>query len=171
MDKKNDKVSFLYASLKEAQDNIRTYDTKAQIVGIGYIFTISMLTKLMDMSFLHSNVILTSLEYFLMLAPIVLFASVLYPTRKLAPSILRNRNNVKGMYYPNPNDIDSVDSFINMIDDINIKDELAYELLKVSVLRDLKRKRFLRALLFASLSLLALLILQILLMNKIPLSL
>ena len=170
MDKKFDKVSFLYASLKEAQDNIRTYDTKAQIVGIGYIFTMSMLAKLLDMSFLHSGLILTALEYLLMLAPIILFTSVLYPTRKLAPSILRNRSNVKALFYPSPSEIDSVDSFLNMLDDIKIKDELAYELLKVSVLRDLKRKRFLRALLYASLSLLAIFILQILVMYEIPLN-
>ena len=84
------------------------------------------------------------------------------PQESLAPSILRNRKNVKATYYPNPKDIDSVDSFINQLDEINIKNELSYELMKVSVLRDLKRKRFLRALIFASVSLAALFSLQVL---------
>ncbi len=162
MNKQNDKVTFLYSSLKEAQDNIRTYDTKAQIVGIGFIFTIGMITKSFDVSTQHSTLGSTVVLLFLMLAPVILFASVLYPTRKIAPSILRNRKNIKGMYYLNSKSIDSVDSFINQFDDINIEDELAYELLKVTVLRDLKRKRFLRALLFASLSFISLLAIQIL---------
>ncbi|MBL4772753.1 MAG: hypothetical protein JKX98_03895 [Alcanivoracaceae bacterium] len=162
MDKKFEKITFLYSSLKEAQDNIRTYDTKAQIVGIGYIFTIGMITKSIDIDFHQSNIILSLIILLLMLTPIVFFAAVLYPTRKLAPSILRNRSNVKAMYYPSPNELVSVDSFIKQFDDINIEDELAYELLKVSVLRNLKRKRFLRALLFASLSFGLLIVLQIL---------
>ena len=162
LNNKQEKVAFLYSSLKEAQDNIRTYDTKAQIVGIGYIFTIGMITKSIDIDFHQSNIALTLIILLLMLTPLVFFAAVLYPTRKLAPSILRNRANVKGMYYPSPDEIDSVDTFIKQIDEINIEDELAYELLKVSVLRDLKRKRFLRALLLASLSFVTLVILQLL---------
>lgn len=158
----NDKIIFLYSSLKEAQDNIRTYDAKAQIVGIGFIFTIGMITKLFDISAHHSTLISTILLLFLMLTPVVLFAAVLYPTRKIAPSILRNRKNVKGVYYLNSKEVDSVDSFIKIYEDINIDEELVYELLKVSVLRDLKRKRFLRALLFSSLSFVALLTMQVL---------
>lgn len=162
MTEKFTKITFLYSSLKEAQDNIRTYDTKAQIMGIGFIFTIGMIAKFINIDSEQLNDIKTIIIMFLVLSPIVLFASVLYPTRKLAPSILRNRKNVKAVYYPNPKVINSVDSFINQLDDINIKDELAYELLKVSVLRDLKRKRFLRALIFASISLLTLFSLQVL---------
>lgn len=33
-------VSFLNASLGEAPSTVRAYDTKAQIVGIGYIFAL-----------------------------------------------------------------------------------------------------------------------------------
>lgn len=162
MNQQNDKITFLYSSLKEAQDNIRTYDTKAQIVGIGYIFTIGMITKSFDVSVQHSALVSTVVLLFLMLAPVIFFASVLYPTRKIAPSILRNRKNIKGLYYLSSKEVDSVDSFINQFNDINIEDELSYELLKVSVLRDLKRKRFLRALLLASLSFILLLTMQIL---------
>jgi hypothetical protein len=161
MDIKQNKVTFLYSALKEAQDNIRTYDTKAQIVGIGFIFTIGMIIKSININFYQVGTLITTVTWILMLCPIVLFASVLYPTRKLAPSILRNRKNVNALYYLNPKEIDSVDSFIKQIDNINIENELAYELLKVSVLRDLKRKRFLRAMLFASLSFVTLLAIQI----------
>jgi hypothetical protein len=161
MDIKQNKVTFLYSALKEAQDNIRTYDTKAQIVGIGFIFTIGMILKSINLDFYQIGTLITPFIWILMLCPIVLFASVLYPTRKLAPSILRNRKNVNALYYLNPKEIDSVDSFIKQIDDINIENELAYELLKVSVLRDLKRKRFLRAMLFASLSFITLLTVQL----------
>jgi hypothetical protein len=161
MSTKKDKETFLYSALKEAQDNIRTYDTKAQIVGIGFIFTIGMIIKSINVDFYQLGTLTTIIIWILMLGPIVLFASVLYPTRKLAPSILRNRKNVKALYYLNPKEIDSVDSFIKQVDEIEIEEELAYELLKVSVLRDLKRKRFLKAMMFASLSFAILLIVQI----------
>lgn len=161
MDKKQSKVTFLYSALKEAQDNIRTYDTKAQIVGIGFIFTVGLIIKSINIDFYQIGTLITSITWILMLFPIVLFASVLYPTRKLAPSVIRNRKNVNALYYLNPKEVDSVDSFVKQIDDINIENELAYELLKVSVLRDLKRKRFLRAMLFASLSFTTLLALQV----------
>ena len=82
MTDKLNKITFLYSSLKEAQDNIRTYDTKAQIMGIGFIFTIGMIAKFINIDSAQLNGINTLVILFLILSPIVLFASVLYPTRK-----------------------------------------------------------------------------------------
>jgi len=41
-------LAFLMASLKEVQDTVRAYDTKAQIVGVGYIFAIGIIIDLAD---------------------------------------------------------------------------------------------------------------------------
>ena len=163
MQKDLNTLNFLYASLKEAQDNIRTYDTKAQIVGIGFIFTIGTITKLTHLELLESQsgVLLLVLSWALIMIPLISFVSVLYPTRKIAPSILRGRKEVQALFYLHPNEVKSLNEYVKQLDEINVKRELAYELMKVSVLRELKRKRFLRAIFVSSLSLLSLLCFQI----------
>jgi len=39
-------ISFLFSALKEAQDSIRAFDVKAQIVGIGYIFATGIIAAI-----------------------------------------------------------------------------------------------------------------------------
>ena len=39
-------VQGVLAALKEVQDTVRAYDTKAQIVGVGFIFSIGIITGL-----------------------------------------------------------------------------------------------------------------------------
>jgi len=157
------KLSFLYASLKEAQDNIRTYDTKAQIVGIGYIFTFGAMTKLSDSATLiyQSNLLNISVLWALIVFPLIAFVSVLYPTRKMAPSVIRGREVVKALFYLHPWEIDSVNEYVKQLKDMDLEQELSYELFKVSVLRDLKRKRFLKAILLSSLGLSVLFAIQV----------
>jgi len=41
-----DALTFMLASLKEGQDTVRAYDTKAQIVGVGYISAIGIIENL-----------------------------------------------------------------------------------------------------------------------------
>jgi len=152
---------FLYAALKEAQDNIRTYDTKAQIVGIGFIFTIGMVVKFNTWTAIseqwnHLAIITT---WLLIIVPVVLFGSVLYPTRRMAPEVLKNQEIVKGLFYMNK--VESVAEYTRHLCDMDIEQELSYELLKVSYLRDLKRRRFLQAMSVASLSLVCLFVLQL----------
>lgn len=158
----NQKCQFLYAALKEAQDNIRTYDTKAQIVGIGFIFTIGMATRFNTWSAVPTEWQLWAIigTWVLIIVPAVLFGAVLYPTRRFAPSVLRNKELVKGMFYMN--EIESVADYVKQLNNMDTEQELAYEMLKVSYLRDLKRRRFLNALLSASISLLLLFALQFL---------
>ena len=158
------KCQFLYAALKESQDNIRTYDTKAQIVGIGFIFTIGMATKFHTWAATPDSWQLWAIvmTWVLIIVPVVLFGAVLYPTRRFAPSVLRNKDLVKGMFYMNQVEVESVADYVEQLTDMETEQELAYELLKVSYLRDLKRQRFLKALTAATSSLLLLFVLQIL---------
>ncbi len=144
---------FLYAALKEAQENIRTYDTKAQIVGIGFIFTIGMMIKFNTWNGNASQwqQMIIFLSWVFIIIPLVCFGSVLYPTRRVAPHVLKNKTIVKGLYYLN--DAENVTEYVSQLSQMNIEQELSYELLKVSYLRDLKRHRFLRAMSMASISL------------------
>ena len=153
---------FLYATLKEAQDNIRTYDTKAQIVGIGFIFTIGMLIKFNTWGHLATQwqQAATLCNWVLITLPVVCFGSVLYPTRRVAPHVLKNKEVVKGLFYMNG--AANVTEYVTQLNNIDLQQELSYELLKVSYLRDLKRQRFLRAMSMASISLLLMLLLLLL---------
>ena len=154
------KCFFLYAALKESQDNIRTYDTKAQIVGIGFIFTIGMVIKFNTWTGISTDINNWSIiiTWLLIIIPAVLFGSVLYPTRRVAPEVLKNKDVVKGLFYMYK--VESLTEYVDHMKDMDIEQELSYELLKVSYLRDLKRTRFLMAMTFASLSLLILFVLQ-----------
>jgi len=46
----SDQITFLMSALEEAQSSIRAFDTKAQIVGIGYIFTVGIITSIGSMN-------------------------------------------------------------------------------------------------------------------------
>jgi len=155
------KCQFIYATLKEAQDNIRTYDTKAQIVGIGFIFTIGMVIKFNTWSAISANLNHLAIisTWILIIVPAACFGSVLYPTRRVAPYVLKNKEMVKGLFYMN--DAENVTEYVNNLSYMDIEHELSYELLKVSYLRDLKRKRFLLAMSVASISLILLFCLQL----------
>ena len=156
----DEKLKFLYAALKEAQDNVRNYDTKAQIVSIGYLFTIGAISKVQTQSLFNAPLDIIMM-WAIIIFPLILFAAVLYPTRKMAPSVKRGRKAVKALFYFHPSEVVSVDEYVNQLDEVDIEQELSYELFKVSVLRDLKRVRFLRALFFASLGLIFLFVKQI----------
>jgi uncharacterized membrane protein (UPF0136 family) len=153
---------FLYAALKESQDNIRTYDTKAQIVGIGFIFTIGMVIKFNTWTDISQSwqQIATVATWLLIIIPAVFFGSVLYPTRRVAPEVLKNKAHVQGLFYMNHQE--TVTDYVAQIKDMDIQQELSYELLKVSYLRDLKRRRFLQAMMMATISLVTLFVLQLL---------
>ena len=153
---------FLYAALKEAQDNIRTYDTKAQIVGIGFIFTIGMVIKFNTWTTASQDVmhLATIATWVLIIVPAVFFGSVLYPTRRVAPQVLKNQALIKGMFYLYPEE--NMSNYTQNLNHMDIEQELSYELLKVSYLRDLKRRRFLQAMMMASISLALLFVLQLL---------
>lgn len=149
-----DVLAFLYASLNETQSTVRAYDTKAQIVGIGYIFALGIVFNFAAK--LASPVLLTptnvALAWIFIVVPIILFGAVLYPTRKIAPALKRTGLEDHGCYYARPGQHSSPEEFLDSIRKSNLEDELAYEVLKVAGLRDLKRKRFLRALWAATIS-------------------
>ncbi len=77
-------LAFLMASLKEVQDTVRAYDTKAQTVGVGYIFAIGIInylgTRIANTP--EMGVVSISLAWLVFIFPFVLFGAVLYPSRK-----------------------------------------------------------------------------------------
>ncbi len=144
----SDQITFLMSALEEAQSSIRAFDTKAQIVGIGYIFTVGIITTIGSMNpdqvpFTTSTV---TLAWLLVMVPIVLFGMVLYPSRRMAPKLGEKSKHVKRLYHVSIDYIKDVDTYLSDIEHCDIKAEMCYELMKVSALRELKRVRFLRSL-------------------------
>lgn len=142
-------LTFLMASLKEVQDTVRGYDLKAQIVGVGYIFASNIVFNLggrianaPDMSAL----VVVASAWVVFILPIVLFGAVLYPTRKMAPKLGAQGSQALRTFYVVPAKIDDVDAYLADVEASDLKKEIAYELLRTAGLREIKRKRFLRAL-------------------------
>ncbi len=76
-------LSLLRDSLTEAQETVRAYDIKAQIVGVGYIFALGVVGNfealLPEASELDPFTLAVACGAII---PIFLFGFVLYPTRK-----------------------------------------------------------------------------------------
>ena len=94
-------ISCLLPALKEAQDSVRSYDAKAQIVGVGFIFTIGILTKLGahlpgGEQFETLGVIFF---WVLVIGPIIMFGFVLYPSRNVASHLESYEEAIRHNYY------------------------------------------------------------------------
>ncbi len=72
-------LPFLMASLKEAQDTVRAYDTKAQIVGVGYIFAIGIIISLgaRIANMPEMTAVTITFAWLVFIFPIALFGAVL----------------------------------------------------------------------------------------------
>ncbi len=158
-----EQVSFLMDALEEAQSSVRAFDTKAQIVGIGYIFAIGIITTIgafnPDKVTFSSNIVI--LAWGLVMVPIILFGTVLHPSRKMAPKLGEKSSHVKRLFHVSNEYIKNVDSYLSDIAQCDLKAEISYELLKVSALREIKRIRFLRALYISGISLIIIFVYQL----------
>ncbi len=155
---------FLMASLREVQDTVRAYDTKAQIVGVGYIFAIGIIISLgaRIANMPEMTAVPITFAWLFFIFPIALFGAVLYPSRKVAPRLGENRAHAHRTFYVEPEHIHNVDAYLAAVDAGDPKKEIAYEILKIAGLREIKRRRFLRALWAAAMSFVLLFFLQVL---------
>ncbi len=145
-------MSLLRDSLAEAQTTVRAYDTKAQIVGVGYIFALGIVESfealLPEASELN---LLTLLVACTAILPILLFGFVLYPSRKSVEKFAdQSEETPKHVLYVDPTKLGSVKALKEAVERCDPIIEVSFELLKVSQLRELKRRRFLRALFSAA---------------------
>ena len=145
-------LSLLHGSLAEAQETVRAYDTKAQIVGVGYILALgvagnfeALLPEASEFTPLTLSVACGAI------LPILLFGFVLYPSRKSAEKFAdQSEATPEHVLYVNPTKLGNVKALKEAVGRCDPIIEVSFELLKVSQLRDLKRRRFLRALFSAA---------------------
>lgn len=159
----SDGLAVLKDALGEAQMTVRAYDTKAQIVGVGYILALGIVARLENLFDKTGDVDLTrvAISWLVVIVPILLFGFVLYPSRKSTPEVMdASEDDIQHLLYVRSSEKRSIGELRRAASSVSYIDELAYELLSVSWLRDLKRQRFLRALFAAGLSFLVLFVSQ-----------
>ncbi len=147
-------LSLLRDSLAEAQTTVRAYDTKAQIVGVGYIFALGVETsfKALLPEASELNLLTISIACGAIL-PILLFGFALYPTRKSAEKFAnQSEETLEHVLYVDPTMLGSVEALKEAVGRCDPIKEVSFELLTVSQLRELKRRRFLRALFSAGIA-------------------
>ena len=147
-------LTCLLASLNEVQQTIRAYDTKAQIMGVGFIFSVTMISRLLENLPVATTYDLGDLffGFVLLVGPVALFGAVLYPSRRSAPETQKDGTNISGCFYFLGDDDRDIQSVLADIDKANWKAELAHEIMRLSALRALKRKRFVAAMFAAGAS-------------------
>ena len=92
------------------------------------------------------GVLTISLAWLFFISPIALFGAVLYPSRKVAPKLGEKGSQAHRLYYVESEIIHDVDSYLEAVNASDPNKEIAYEILKTAGLREIKRRRFLRAL-------------------------
>ncbi len=147
-------LSCLLASLNEVQQTIRAYDTKAQIMGVGFIFSVTMIANLLGNLDIERTFGIGYLlgGFLLLMGPLVLFGSVLYPSRRTAPEVKDGSTPIHHCFYVQPERNRGPDGLLKDIEAADWKAELVYEISRLSALRGLKRQRFVRAMFMAGTS-------------------
>ena len=137
------------SALKEVQDTVRAYDTKAQIVGVGFIFSVGLISGFSIRIFpegINPEPWLIVINWVLAIGPIILYGMVLYPSRTISPEIGKEVGFLKYTYYFRPSSSNPMSRYLEDIRTCDWVSEIAYEIMKLSGLRELKRHRFLYAL-------------------------
>ena len=111
-------LPFLMASLKEVQDTVRAYDTKAQIVGVGYIFTIGIIINLgaRIANIPELTAVPLTFAWLFFIFPIAMFGAVLYPSRKVAPRLGEQASLALRTFYVEPEHIRDVDAYLAAVE-------------------------------------------------------
>jgi hypothetical protein len=157
-------IELLRDSLSEARAAVRSYDTKAQILGIGYIFALGVVGRIGEQIPASSTagVLTIVIAWGLVVLPIVLFGYVLYPSRKKVAKRQPKPNDVTTLLYVNNEAPMTFAELRKALSTSDPLDELVFELLQVSKHRDIKKMRFLRALFAAAICFVGLFSIQLL---------
>ncbi len=159
----------LMAVLHEAQDTVRSYDIKAQIVGVGYIFALGVVQQ----SGKHMPVPMEWAGWYvfagwlIVILPIIMFALVLYPSRVDKVTKKRNLQAADGTMYFDSTKFTEADAYAAAVMRADWPKEIVFEIVKVSDIRDKKRVRFLRALYWTGASFFLLFVSQMLRANGV----
>lgn len=150
----------LLSALEGAHASVRAYDTKAQIVGVGYILALNVVLRFGDL--LPNSAPIGPLFYaavwLIVIMPIIQFGQVLYPSRPRAERELATKtsNCFSHVYHVNPDRFANVGDFVHQALKSDWTSVVATELLRTSRVRIIKQARFRRGLRMTAVALLVL---------------
>ena len=104
--------------LQEAQSVVRSYDTKAQIVGVGYILALNLILHFGDLLPTHAPLgpLFFAAVWGVVILPILQFGHVLYPSRTRAEKELltkTSRGSEQRIYYVDPDTFADVSDLVH----------------------------------------------------------
>ncbi|RWL48479.1 MAG: hypothetical protein EOR60_05760 [Mesorhizobium sp.] len=141
----------LLAALQEAQSTVRAYDTKAQIVGVGYILALNLVLHFGDLLPTHAPLgpLFFAGVWGVLITPILQFGQVIHPSRTRAEKELIAKKFCgpeHRVFYVDPDRFANLGDFVQQAMTSDWTSVLAAELLKVSRVRIIKQTRFQRGL-------------------------
>ena len=147
----------LLAALQEAQSVVRSYDTKAQIVGVGYILALNLVLHFGDLLPTHAPLgpLFFAVVWGVVILPILQFGQVLYPSRTRAEKELLTKTSCgseQRIYYVDPDSFARSRDLVHHALRSDWTSVLAAELLKTSRVRIIKQARFQRGLMMTVVS-------------------
>jgi hypothetical protein len=147
----------LLAALQEAQSAVRSYDTKAQIVGAGYILALNLVLHFGDLLPTRAPLgpLFFAVVWGVVILPIFQFGQVLSPSRVRAERELAQKTSAcseSPVYYVDPNLFADLGDFVQRALRANWTSVVASELFKTSRVRIIKQARFQRGLMMTVVS-------------------
>ncbi len=147
----------LLAALQETQVTARSYDTKAQIVGAGYILALNLVLHFGDLLPTRAPLgpLFFAVVWGVVILPILQFGQVLYPSRTRAEKDLLGKTSGASdqrVYYVEPDTFADLKDFVREALRSDWTSVLGAELLKTSRVRIIKQVRFRRGLMMAVVS-------------------
>jgi hypothetical protein len=147
----------LLAALQEAQSTVRSYDTKAQIVGAGYILALNLVLHFGDLLPTRAPLgpLFFAVVWGVIMLPILQFGQVLYPSRVRAEKELAKKTSGGSqtpIYYVDPDVFADLGDYVQRALKSDWTLVLGSELLKTSRVRMIKQMRFRRGLMMTVLS-------------------
>ena len=148
----------MLAALQEAQTVARSYDNKAQIVGVGYILALNLVLRFGDLLPTHAPIgpLFYAVVWGIVIMPILQFGQVLYPSRTRAEREFNGKTShgskLTPVYYVDPDSFANVRDLVHQALKSDWTSVLAAELLKTSRVRTIKQARFQRGLMMTVVS-------------------
>lgn len=142
----------LMAVLGEAQETVRSYDTKAEICGVGFILAVGIVKQSGDsipIPIQYASLYVLA-GWLVIVIPIIMFALVLYPSRINKMAGTTPPEGVQGVMYFDRTIFGDIAAYAESMRHTDWAREIIFEITKVSNIRDTKRTRFLRALYWAA---------------------
>ena len=154
--------NMLLSALERAHAAARFYDTKAQIVGVGYILALNVVLHFGDLLPNHAPIgpLFFAAVWLIVIMPIIQFGQVLYPSRRRADREMVAKTSGgtchPHVYHVEPDRFANVGELVEQALKSDWTSVVAAELLKTSRVRIIKQARFRRGLMMTVVSFIAL---------------